>query len=109
MPQATEARGLNEDEQSCKVFVQKFYDWYWNRTVERMSDPSVKGSDMPSMEEILRHRPQFLSAKLQSLLREDAELKRNADGIVGSEFDPFLNDGNGGMNTTRFQIQNCSC
>jgi hypothetical protein len=88
----------DDDVRSCRNFVQDFYDWYWNRT--------FKGSEMPSMEEILRHRPQLLSAKLQKLLRADAELKKNADGIVGLEFNPFLNDGNGRPNATQYLIQN---
>jgi len=100
----------NDDVRSCRDFVQDFYDWYSNQSyeVDRMNDPNFKGSEMPSIEVILRHRPQLLSAKLQRLLRADAELKRNADGIVGLEFDPFLNDGNGGtrMNTPRYLIQN---
>jgi hypothetical protein len=99
----------NEDVRSCRIFVQDFYDWYSNQTwyVDRMNDPSFKDRKRPSLEEILRHRPQLLSAKLQRLLWADLDLKRrNTDVIAGLEFDPFLNDGNGEINTTRYLVQN---
>lgn len=108
-PQPAAGLTLKADEQSCRAFVQNFYDWYWNRTKDRMGDPASDGPTMPTLDAVLNHRPQLVSATLGKLLKADDELKKKTtDGIVGLEFDPFLNQGNGDVPTTPYTVENVS-
>lgn len=96
----------NADEQSCRKFVQDFYDWDWNRYFAHVNEPNAGGFKVPTISEVIRHRPQLLSAQLQRLLLTDAELKaRTTDAIVGLEIDPFLNAGNGDGANVPFIVQ----
>jgi len=66
------------DEASCRSFVQGFYDWH----VEHGSN----------FERTLKLKRSALSPELGSALAADlAAAKKNADEIVGLDFDPFLN------------------
>ncbi|HWX55478.1 MAG TPA: hypothetical protein VN176_12875 [Verrucomicrobiae bacterium] len=74
----------SDREQSCRKFVQTFYDWY------------VSQEGRPS-DIVRRYKPFAFSAELSRRLREDAEFKdKDKTGdLVGLDFDPFV----GGQDT----------
>jgi hypothetical protein len=79
---------LQMDEPSCRDFVQQFYDWYVSR-VELHLRSRLAG---PPSNDVLRFRPQALSAELLQLLKDDiAAQAKVKDELVGLDFDPFLN------------------
>jgi len=98
-------RQLNPAEQSCKLFVQHFYDWYVGeglasecRSLDKGMDDGTKSCERAS--KLSTAKPMSLkdalSPRLNRLLDEDAaQQAKSQDGIVGLEGDPFLN-GNGG-------------
>lgn len=66
------------DEASCRTFVQSFYDWH-----------VAHGSNF---EKTFKLKRSVLSPQLGNALAADlAAAKKNADEIVGLDFDPFLN------------------
>lgn len=71
-------------QQSCKAYVQKFYDWY----VPAMLHPGSK-----VMSDAALDRKDFaFSPELRKALKDDlAASKKNSDEIVGLDFDPYLN------------------
>jgi hypothetical protein len=70
-------------QQSCRDFVQGFYDWYVPK--------SQKETDTPSWALALKDKRSAFSPELARLLREDADAQAKATGeIVGLDFDPFL-------------------
>ena len=71
-----------------------------------MNTPDAGDFKMPTIDEIIRHHPQLLSANLQRLFMADEALKaRNTDAIAGLEIDPFLNDGNGSGANVPYIVQ----
>ncbi|HZB87963.1 MAG TPA: hypothetical protein VE291_04835 [Terracidiphilus sp.] len=85
MAQLAKPRVLTPDEQSCKVFVQSFYDWYWNKPQEH-SDTKVR-----DFREAMTRKPTVLNRQLIRLLRHDDELEKAVGGIANLDFDPYLN------------------
>ena len=79
------------DEQSCKVFVQKFYDWYWNQFADEADKPSFDMHRLHSYHEVVRIDPPVLSQELIRLIKRDEKLSEEAQGIANLDFDPFLN------------------
>jgi hypothetical protein len=73
------------DEQSCRAFVQGFYDWYWNQASGN-SDTKPHGYD-----EALALKPAALSPELIRLIKRDDARARAAGGIANLDFDPYLN------------------
>ena len=74
----------SKEEQSCHEFVQSFYDWY----AKIARQESKESSD----DRALRLKKTNFSAELQRRLKEDADASaKSKDGIVGLDFDPFLN------------------
>jgi hypothetical protein len=71
-------------ERSCRAFVQRFYEWY--------VPYAVNESTACAWCRVLRYRPADVSPKLRRALRTDSEAQAEAaGGIVGLDFDPFLN------------------
>jgi hypothetical protein len=68
-------------EQSCRTFVEGFYDWYVPLALH-----SVK-----AYETVLKGKTGFFSPSLVHQLREDYESQAHATEITGLDFDPFLN------------------
>ncbi len=67
---------------SVRAFVQKFYDWYLNTSME---DPR------PAWEFLLDEPPATLSPELISALKVDWEAQQKVDNEnVGLDFDPFF-------------------
>ena len=82
---ASQSQDTANNEAACANFVQKFYDWYLAK--------SKQDNSKLSPEEIaIQQKAGSFSPVLIRELRED--LKASAaskDGIVGLDFDPFLN------------------
>ena len=77
------------DEQSCRAFVQNFYDWYWNPYAESANSVAFDTHKLPNVDAVLKHKPPVLSAELSKLLA-DEEKKNQATHSVGNlDFDPF--------------------
>jgi hypothetical protein len=76
-------RAQSKDEQSCRKFVQDFYDWYINSHLSESQ--GVSWFDVPLL------RPRSLSPELRKLLKnEDAEQVKYG-AIIHLDADPFLN------------------
>jgi Protein of unknown function (DUF3828) len=81
--QPVPAQVETDQERSCRVFVQGFYDWYING--------HLKNDKGPPWHDVPKKKPQMLSEQLLRLLnREWAEEKRTHN-IGAIDFDPFLN------------------
>lgn len=73
----SQAQAVQYIRNSCRNFVQQFYDWYVKR---------------PEYPRALMYRPSAFSPELSQRLREDHEAQAKAQGdITGLDFDPFLN------------------
>ena len=71
------------DQDSCRRFVQAFYDWYAPLT--------QKETNAPSWERALREKRDAFTPALWQALENDARAQAQAQGdIVGIDFDPFL-------------------
>jgi Protein of unknown function (DUF3828) len=80
------------DEQSCRLFVQNFYDWYFNELNHPQKQPASTQKGAPVLDEVQRLRPELLSTELHLMLREDAAASaKSPDDIVGLDFDPYIN------------------
>jgi hypothetical protein len=94
----------NNEEASCRAFVQEFYDWYWNQFAD-------KGGDPRSRDDVLKRRPSLLSPELTRLIKKEED-EMSATGQIGNlDFDPFLNsqDMSGKFLVTSVQISNGVC
>ena len=73
---------LGGSEDSCRSFVQSFYDWYV---------PNRLTKHGAALDIVLNDRSQYFSSELHRLLREDIDAQKKVTGvIVGLDFDPFL-------------------
>ena len=76
-------------EKSCRVFVQRFYDWYFDRLNQVRGKVSQSRSNS---DDVVRLKPELLTVPLLQLLVEDREaVSRNPGEIVGLDFDPYIN------------------
>lgn len=70
-------------ENSCRTFVQQFYDWYL---------PKARTSKGRASDLVLRRKSAVLSPELAKGLKEDSDAQNKAKGeLVGLDSDPFLN------------------
>ena len=86
-------------EVSCRLFVQKFYDWY--------ATPVVPGTNRKaaqlSFDDAIQLKPGLFSDVLLNLLQQDRDAQAKAKGeIVGLDFDPFDNSQDP---SPKFQVQ----
>jgi hypothetical protein len=79
------------DGQSCRAFVQKFYDWYWNQFADHANNSSYDMRKQHTYYEVARLQPPVLSQELIRLIKRDEKLQEEAQGIANLDFDPFLN------------------
>ena len=89
-------------EQSCRRFVQNFYDWYVPRILKSAT----------TYDTALKSKAALFSPLLVRALREDlAASKANSGEIVGLDFDPFLNsqDPSTKFSVTKAQVQGMKC
>lgn len=83
---ASQSAGDQATEESCKEFVQAFYDWYLSK------DAAAGKLSMPSMDAVLKRKANVLSPELYRRLKEDGDAEEKCKGeICGLDFDPFLN------------------
>jgi hypothetical protein len=88
--QAAMAALSSSDAQSCRLFVQSFYDWYWNHIADSAGQPGFDPRKLPSVETVLRQKPFVLSPELIRLLgHEEREMERTNE-IGNLDFDPIL-------------------
>jgi hypothetical protein len=87
--------------------VQQFYNWYLSR-VELHLKSRLAG---PPSKDVLRFRPQVLSAELAQSLKEDIEAQARAHELVGLDFDPFLNsqDASSKYEVASVRMRNSRC
>jgi|HubBroStandDraft_5_1064220.scaffolds.fasta_scaffold34341_3 hypothetical protein len=84
------------DVESCRAFVQEFYDWY----VKAEATPALRNGWLS----LAKARPHALSASLQKQLDADYRASAaNSQEIVGLDFDPFLNSQDP---SKKFAVQN---
>ena len=69
------------DKNSCRIFVQEFYDWY----------TPISISDKDRLTVSLRARRLSFEPGLWKMLVADDEAQSKANEIVGLDFDPILN------------------
>jgi len=76
-----------DDKENARIFVQKFYDWYKKLYNEGVTATDNVGTDVY----MIKHKPQYLDDSLLNAFIEyyRAEPKQ-ADEIVGLDFDPIL-------------------
>lgn len=90
-PNLLRSQNSASDEQSCRAFVQKFYDWYWNQFADKADNPSFDEHQLHGYHEVVRLHPPVLSLELIRLFKRDERLSKAAHGIANLDFDPFLN------------------
>jgi hypothetical protein len=91
-PQRVNELVSGHEEQSCRVFVQRFYDWYWNQLADKAEDPKFDPHKLHTYDDVLRLKPAVLSQELLRLIEKDEARSKAAEGdIVNLDFDPFLN------------------
>jgi hypothetical protein len=83
VPGNAQQKSASKAEQSCRKYVQSFYDWYVPRI--------MKSADTYDL--VLNGKaPSAFSPSLLRQLRADfAAAKANPNEVVGLDFDPFLN------------------
>lgn len=75
----TPARAADDTQESCRRFVQSFYDWF-------------VGKAGTNFEVALREKRSAFSPKLYKALQEDVQAQAKVPGeIVGLDFDPIVN------------------
>ncbi len=83
-----DARTASAEIQSCKEFVQSFYNWYFDQLNAEDTHKIATSAE----DKVLSQRPEILTPELRQFLQEDTEASRkNPDYIVGLDFDPFIN------------------
>lgn len=81
---AGQAQKPASEEKLCQQFVQSFYDWY-------VKIARQENSGSPD-EIAVKQKSANFSAELKRRLKEDSDASaKSTDGIVGLDFDPFLN------------------
>jgi hypothetical protein len=89
--QIAQDRGADPAGQSCRVFVQKFYDWYWNQFADKADDASFDPRKLHVYDDALLLKPAALSQELIRLIKKDSARSKATGEIVNLDFDPFLN------------------
>lgn len=80
---ALQCQAGSKDEESCRAFVQQFYDWYVN--------PYVSGGQGPAWYDVGRLKPQILSPELRRLLKKESDEQKACGCIDHLDSDPFVN------------------
>jgi Protein of unknown function (DUF3828) len=87
MSKSTPAASAPLDPNSCKAYLQEFYNWYAVR-----SDYDVKHRvQAPPSNDVLTMRPQALSPELAQLLKQVNDAQANSKEEIGLDSDPFSN------------------
>lgn len=85
-PLSSQTTGERESQESCRKFVQAFYDWY-------LSKEAASGNlSVPSWDVALKSKANVLSLQLHRQLKADLDAQEKCPGeICVLDFDPFLN------------------
>ena len=102
------ARVEMDQEKSCREFVQGFYDWYF----DRLNSENKGQSNVSALDDVLRLKPELLTARLRQMLKEDRDAaSKNPGEIVGLDFDPYINaqdwDGKYSVQSATVKGSNC--
>ena len=90
--QTAQKPAASDDVRSCRLFVQKFYDWYWNQFADKADDPNFDKHKLHWYDDAVKLKPAVLNQELIKLIEKDEAASKAAGGdIVNLEFDPFLN------------------
>lgn len=89
--QTSRMPSANDDVRSCRVFTQKFYDWYWNRFADKANDLNFDEHKLHWYDDAVKLKPAVLSPELIGLIKKDQAAQKATGGIVNLDFDPFLN------------------
>jgi hypothetical protein len=81
-PASAQTPSQQETQQSCRKFVQDFYDWYLTKKLS---------SKLPAPALALKLRSEVFSVELRRRLKQDFDAQSKAAEIVGLDSDPFLN------------------
>lgn len=102
------AQGSGAAEQSCRAFVQKFYDGYWNQYLPKLKDADFS---LPGTDAVLRARPPVLSQELIDLIVKDEKRSKETGDVGNLDFDPFLNsqDPQGRYLVTKVEVADTTC
>jgi hypothetical protein len=96
------------EEQSCRMFVKGFYDWYWNRESHRAKDLSLHGHDV---DEVMGSNSAALSEEFIRFIKKDEKELPSANEAGNLDFDPFLKsqDPLGKYLVGNVVVTNCGC
>jgi hypothetical protein len=81
------AQSSSDTRESARIFVQKFYDWYF----PLFAAPPEKKDTIPSSTVAINQRGDYFDIPLRKALIDDANAQSKAKELVGLDFDPFLN------------------
>ncbi|HEX9510533.1 MAG TPA: hypothetical protein VF939_08620 [Puia sp.] len=81
------AQSSIDTKESARIFVQKFYDWYF----PLFAAPGGKKDTIPSSTVAINQRGEYFDIPLRKALIDDAKAQSKATELVGLDFDPFLN------------------
>jgi hypothetical protein len=76
--------GVEDNRASCRQFVQQFYAWYLPKIQKDHEDATYS-------RELKEKRSEFSPELLKRLDEDFDAASKNADEVVGLDFDPFLN------------------
>src|SRR6266700_65299 len=86
-----QTKSPQEMEESCRNFVQEFYNWYIAKSAEQDNKTREERGDEVMGSDPLKYRKEAFSPELFRALKEDSEAQANSpDAIVGLNYDPFL-------------------
>jgi hypothetical protein len=94
LPGTASTPAPSADEQSCRTFVQNFYDWYWNRFAESANSVGFDMHSLPNVETVLNRKPPVLSPELTQLLSDNEKKKLATQQVGNLDFDPFWGNQN---------------
>ncbi len=89
LPDQSNSQSTTEqsEAQSCRQFVQNFYDSYF----DELDKADKKKSALSAEEQVLQQKPAVLARDLSQALASDRQAQnKEPDYIVGLDFDPFI-------------------
>jgi hypothetical protein len=91
------------DKESARIFVQKFYDWYY--ACISANTPGNKNAKLFTFRNVVIQKPEYFDVSLRKALIDDNEAQSKSNEIVGLDFDPFLNAQDVGLKYTAMRVK----